>query len=249
MLGIETFYLMLLISLLITSIDSLPSLSRSHQTSLVSFTSAPSVLIRRSLLRAYNTIIQVSTHHTRRCIDQVDRNVSLSDYMRLPVEQYVCIEMPLHAHLERIESNRFQLTVPPVTFFHLQVCPTVYCSVAQNNTAVIIQSDKCNLAGSPYVRSLNGCFRFTIRTVFTWVDRPTYRQISSTSDLFVEVDPPPPFSSVPVPILERTGQLAMTAAISFIEGEFIKSLAKDYARWATDEKYRLSRVKQSLQER
>ena len=209
-----------------------------------SYISSPTPL-RRSSLAAYTTFIRVNTRHQRRCPDRVDRTVSLSDYMRLPVEQYVCIEMPLHAHLARLNSNLFQLTVPPVTFFHLQVCPTVYCNVTQNHTAVIIQSDKCNLEGSSYVRSLNSCFRFSIRTVFTWVDRPADQHILSSSDLFVEVDPPPPFASVPVPILEKTGQLAMTAAISFIEGEFIKSLAKDYARWATDEKYRLLRVQQS----
>lgn len=211
-----------------------------------SFSGSIPTFLQTTSLTAYNTFIQVSTRQQRRCIEHVDRNITLSDYMRLPVEQYVCIEMPLHARLERLNSNLFQLTVPPVTFFHLQVCPTVYCRVSQNHTAVIIESDKCSLEGSPYVRSLNSCFRFSIRTVFTWIDQPASRLIFSSSDLFVEVAPPPPFSAVPVPILERTGELAMTAAISYIEGEFIRSLAKDYARWATDEKYRVARIQQSL---
>ena len=222
------------------SVLALLTSSRRHVSS--PFTSR---LHMKTVPSPYSTLIRVNTCHHSQCIEHVDRNISLSDYMRLPVDQYVCIDMPMQAKLQRLERASFQLTVPPVNFFHLQVRPTVFCNVTQNQSAVIIQSDTCTLEGSPYIRALNKCFRFNIQTVFTWVDRPSHRYIFSSTSLFVEVDPPPPFSSVPIPILERTGQLAMGTAISFIEREFITSLSRDYANWATNEKYRISRAKHS----
>jgi NAD-dependent dihydropyrimidine dehydrogenase PreA subunit len=150
--------------------------------------------------------------------------------------------MPLNANLQRIDTVLFVLTVPPVNFFNLQVSPSAYCNVTQNNTAVIIESDTCILDGSPYVKSLNGCFKFRLKTVFTWEDTPDHKIISSTSNLVVEVDPPPPFSRIARPILRNTGYIAMNTAISYIEKEFVKSLTKDFAHWANDDPYRSTRA-------
>jgi hypothetical protein len=92
------------------------------------------------------------------------------------------------------------------------------------------------------VKSLNGCFKFHIKTIFQWDDTSECKQIKSTSKLFVRVDPPHPFSSIPKPILEKTGFLAMNTAVSIIEKEFVNSLAKDFARWSSDRNYRDARA-------
>lgn len=194
--------------------------------------------------RKYDTIVKVLSNNKRKCGDKADPGISLTNYMKLPVEQYVCIKMPLDANLVRLEDSLFVLTVPPVNFFHLSVSPSVYCNVTQNDTAVIIESNKCILDGSPYVKGLNGCFKFFIRTVFRWEDS-NEKVIFSSSDLFVEVDPPSPFSRIARPILERTGYIAMNTAISIIEREFVKSLSLDYLRWANDAKYREARAMNS----
>ena len=204
----------------------------SHQTELHQDTSS----------RNYDTIVTVHSHHQHRCTTQCNPGISLNDYMQLPVEQYVCIKMPLDAHLERVDTSRFVLTIPPVNFFHLKVSPSAYCTVTQNNTAVIIESDTCILDGSPYVKSLNGCFRFKLVTVFEWHDDHDHKHISSTSNLLVEVDPPSPFSRIARPVLRRTGHIAMSTAISYIEKEFVKSLSVDFANWATDPNYRATRA-------
>lgn len=198
--------------------------------------------------RNFNTIVKVDTRFKQRCSNKANEGVSLSDYMRLPVEQYVCLALPLDAHLERINTpssssnNLFALTVPPVSFFHLSVSPKVYCNVTQDFNSVVIESNECILSGSPYVESLNGCYKFHIRTVFKWEDRPGHKVISSTSKLHVAVDPPPPFDRIPRPILERTGALAMNTAINIIEREFVKSLSLDYRNWATNARYRQARA-------
>lgn len=94
---------------------------------------------RSSLHMAFDTFVKVSSSYEARCstsspippdAKNIDGQVfSLSDYMRLPVDQYVCIKMPLDAVLERDRSpsqlssdskspsNRFIMTVPPGTVF------------------------------------------------------------------------------------------------------------------------------------
>ena len=63
--------------------------------------------------------VQVNSMYECPCTLTHDTEVSLRDYMRLPVDQYVCIKMPLDATLTRVENskveNRFDLVVPPGT--------------------------------------------------------------------------------------------------------------------------------------
>lgn len=120
---------------------------------------------------AYNTFVTVDSTFETPCSLVADNGVSLSDYMQLPVEQYVCIKMPLDATLERMEGTKFNMTVPPVRFFTLDVSPTIICNVAQNDQYVTIESSDCTLRGSPYVVGLNGCYRLKISATFSWFDR------------------------------------------------------------------------------
>ena len=57
--------------------------------------------------RAFNTFVNVDSNYEANCALVTDNSgKSLSDYMKLPVEQYVCLEMPLGAKLERVGSSR-----------------------------------------------------------------------------------------------------------------------------------------------
>jgi len=64
----------------------------------------------------------------------------------------------------------------------------------------------------------------------------------------VLLDPPAPFSLLPRPVLEQTGNAVMQASLHALQGAFIQSLAKDYARWARDPAYRASRAELSRDE-
>lgn len=150
--------------------------------------------------------------------------------------------MPLDATLVRIQNNRFNLTVPPVRFFTLSVSPMLYCDVRQTNSTVEITSTECILRGSQYVTGLNNCFKFSVKTVFTWTDTPIRKAIQSKSIINVLVDPPPPFKYFGKSVLENTGTLAMRIALRQIENAFVQSLAKDYQHWATDKDYRMTRA-------
>lgn len=197
---------------------------------------------------AYDTTVKCSSSFEAKCSLVCDSGVSLSDYMRLPVDQYVCIKMPLDATLTRIDDIRFDLTVPPVSFFHLSVSPTIKTIVTQTENSVVIESNECILEGSPYVVGLNGCYKIKIKTIFTWRDEADYKSISSASTVFVEVDPPPPFKYFSRRVLESTGTLAMNIALRQIENAFVQSLARDYEKWATDRIYRLTRARCEINE-
>ena len=175
--------------------------------------------------------------------------MSLTKYMQLPVDQYVCVKIPLSATLERIEGNEFLLTVPKVRFFAISVIPYVTAYVSQNQDSVVIESAKVVLKGSPQVERLNGCYDIHVRTEFRWVDnlesggRP---KITSSSKIKVGVNPPSPFKHLPRVVLENTGNLAMKLALDQIEGAFLKALGADYDRWANDAEYRLMRAQSDM---
>lgn len=190
----------------------------------------------------FNTFVDVSSSFEAKCKLRHDTGYSLQSYMKLPVDQYVCIQMPLDATLERMDGIMFNLTVPPVTFFNLAVSPMVLCRVSQSSQAVVIESNDVVLRGSPFVVSLNGCYKISIRTEFNWIDTAEKKAILSRSEIHVKVDPPPPFKFFGKRVLETTGNLAMKIALRQIENAFVQALARDYERWAVDKPYRDDRA-------
>eukprot|EP00579_Thalassiosira_antarctica_P010140 CAMPEP_0201919648 /NCGR_PEP_ID=MMETSP0903-20130614/8474_1 /ASSEMBLY_ACC=CAM_ASM_000552 /TAXON_ID=420261 /ORGANISM="Thalassiosira antarctica, Strain CCMP982" /LENGTH=288 /DNA_ID=CAMNT_0048456213 /DNA_START=41 /DNA_END=904 /DNA_ORIENTATION=+ len=113
-------------------------------------------------------------------------NVTLTNYMQLPVEQYSIIPMPMNSSLTRINNDNndvnlsstssddteFELIVPPITFFKLALQPVVYASVHPRENRVEITSTKCILRGSPFIEkvNLNERFDFCVNTTLTWED-------------------------------------------------------------------------------
>jgi hypothetical protein len=179
--------------------------------------------LRTSRLRVvYNTFIEVDSKFETACSLLADEGVSLTDYMKLPVDQYVCIKMPLDATLERVEGSQFNMTVPPVTFFTLAVSPTIICDVTQSEEFVKIESEDCTLQGSPYVVGLNGCYKLKISSTFSWSDSPDKKTISSYSTVGLEVVPPAPFKYFGKNVLETTGKLALSISLSQIGNAFVK---------------------------
>ena len=187
--------------------------------------------------------------------------VRLTDYMRLPVEQYVCVPMPLNSKLSRLPggtTNDFELVVPNVRFLSLEVQPIVHAVVTLADDRVIIEGDRCTLTGSPFVgRSrLNERFNFCVRAELSWVDLDSGvgvglveegeeeegNAISADTTIEVDVDTPFPFRTIGKRAIERMGDKALQISLTFILRSFLRGLASDYKRWAGDEEYRKSRA-------
>jgi hypothetical protein len=174
--------------------------------------------------------------------EEKKQNLSLGTYMTLPVEQYVLVPMPLNADLSR-KNDEFCLTVPPMTFFGLQVQPVVSANVILQPNQVVISASKCRLESvteeSSYIDDirLNERFTFEASCTLTWEESPTPSILASTQ-IHVDVDPPSPFSKLPKKLLEKTGNAAMRLSMNYIIKSFLKGLSKDYCRWARDADYR-----------
>lgn len=139
-----------------------------------------------------STVTIPSTTTTRQQDGLLLHNVTLTHYMRLPVEQYILIPMPLDSSLTRIDGNNttttfttsespsetdscselFELVIPNITFFQLKLQPVVYATVTPQPNKVIISSEKCILRGSPFIEKvkLNDRFDFSVTTTLTWKD-------------------------------------------------------------------------------
>ena len=197
------------------------------------------------------------------------QNVTLSQYMRLPVEQYVLIKLPLNSELTKLdagsaarevkearagdvsemESNNtgsFKLLVPPVTFTNLTVQPVVFAAVECRENEVVIHSHECILRGSEFIErtSLNERFDFKVETTLTWEDNADLSDsfIYANTRIEVDVDVPRPFSRIPKLILQRIGNAAVKISLKVIQGTFVENLADDYLKWSQDEPYRLHRA-------
>merc|ERR1719171_825470 len=174
-----------------------------------------------------------------------DKGVSLTNYMRLPVEQYMCIDIPLGGKpkLQRVGEvdGGFRLTVPPLKIFDLEVFPIVEATVSQTDSSVVIESYKVTLGGSQFVQSLNGIFEMKVKAELTYKDTPYDKVIFGNSDIKMWVNSPPPFNLMPKEIQETTGNVAMQLSLDQLQMAFLKSLGQDYERWVTSDAYRQQR--------
>jgi len=71
-----------------------------------------------------------------------DPAYSLSDYMRLPVDQYVGIELPMGAQMKRVpgSDSLFQLEIPGLKFLSLEVKPVVRVRVRLIDDGEVVQT-------------------------------------------------------------------------------------------------------------
>jgi len=167
----------------------------------------------------------------------------LDEYMRLPVAQYALMPMPRGSALKRVDGfvEQFELEMPTLRFFSVEVKPIIFAQVKPTQNAVLISSQRCVIRGSAIVNSLglNDRFTFDVKTKISWSNRTIYCK----SEIRVDVNPPPVFAILPNKLLESTGNSVMRVALNFIQEEFLKALGSDFERWSRDDDYFAQRAK------
>lgn len=212
--------------------------------------------MRKERISKLDYRVEASGEHTVAVPLPLRKNVavSLTKYMRLPASQYALIPLPFGASLERVrervtlEDGRelFELVVP---FVHIpgvvSVQPVVMCTVRPRPAEVVIEGTECTLRGEDASKyRLNDRFRFSVRTTLTWTDNDTTRSINIASNIKVHVDPPSIFRKLmPKAWLEHLGSTMVGATLRYLQGGFIRSLAKDYSTWEADPDYREARAR------
>ena len=99
-------------------------------------------------------------------------------------------------------------------------------------------------------KKINDFFDFQVTISLTWegagnnlndkMIRAT-PSIVAKSEIEIGLDPPGPFAFVPRQILEAVGNRAIGITLGTLQSNFMKSLGKDFERWASDEDYRAQR--------
>ena len=95
--------------------------------------------------------------------------------IRLPVDQYVLLELPLGAHLTRCSESRFELLIPDVRFFWLVLTARIDTEVTVVDGSethaphVNIRAYHASVEGDwEGLADLNSRFDFSGITRFTW---------------------------------------------------------------------------------
>ena len=148
--------------------------------------------------KATAAIIPPPLQHT------LSHNVTLTNYMQLPVEQYVLIPMPLGSSLTTRDKSKnsatgtdllsanteFELVVPTITFFKMSLQPVVYASVYPQENRVVISSSRCILRGSSFIEKtqLNDRFDFCVNTTLTWNDTISDIYLSQNNNQHIDVN-------------------------------------------------------------
>ena len=281
-----------------------------------------------------------------------DPEYSLSNYMRLPVDQYVGIELPMGAEMKRVPGDRtmLQLEIPGLKFLSLEVKPVVRVrvrligdgsevltwtgqsghpggntpegraaeaarleeiakeaecvddddepeecpapapaptptgraereDVELHGPCVLIEAISCRVEGKTVEElGVNDLFVFRGTTCFRWRSRgdgtdvlpvpnrtgPGGEDEAGTgwakapvvgakklkdgescivgwADIGVGVDPPGAFALLPQSFAEKVGDAVMRTTLKALQSVFLKGLATDYAKWASDADYRAQR--------
>lgn len=201
------------------------------------------------------TTVDVETNHPE--------PFNLHQYMQLPSSQYSCVPMPLNSSLERIHgtNDHFTLKVPPIkiqspapalqnTFPSVEIRPVLTAQVTVEKDFVSIVSHSCNIDvdGSTWIRDLNinDYFDFQVNIRLTWKESSS-STITADSKIQVDLDPPGAFKMFPNSILEAIGSRAIQMTLGALQKNFMKSLAMDYEKWATDKEYRKERKDMEMQ--
>lgn len=188
-------------------------------------------------------------------------DVSLDQYMRLPVEQYYVLDSEL---IKFVGGNRFELHVPKINLMNvwLDAVAVIVVQQGSNPPSVNLKTESCRIQGSDVVDSLQLDKRFSLQfeATLTWRNggRPALTRLNSSNqhngalargplagggifgdtrvDVWCEVVPP--FSFMPREILEGSCNLGLQALTQALLPLFLSKLRDDYRMWGRDEAYR-----------
>lgn len=165
---------------------------------------------------------------------QAATQAKLDRFMSEATERFSRIELPLGAKLTPLDSSHVEISVPRLQLLDVWIQPRAVATVTPSPGRVRLTSatEDCVLSGSSHVEQLrlNDKFNLAVLMDFTWV--PATAMINVDWSLEVKIDIPPPFSFIPAPVLETTGDAAFGAIMPVIINAFLGYLARDYSKWA-----------------
>eukprot|EP00238_Polyblepharides_amylifera_P007317 CAMPEP_0196585282 /NCGR_PEP_ID=MMETSP1081-20130531/50098_1 /TAXON_ID=36882 /ORGANISM="Pyramimonas amylifera, Strain CCMP720" /LENGTH=264 /DNA_ID=CAMNT_0041906771 /DNA_START=77 /DNA_END=870 /DNA_ORIENTATION=+ len=193
------------------------------------------------LTRSFSSVFESITKTQVGVEEVLEAGLGLNEYMLLPVNQYVNLELPMGAVMERVNLPTTEVEVgDPRLRFSLTI-PSL------KDPAVLVQSSGACLEGSWAEKlKLNERFEFEGVTKIIWQDVSSQDElgdawICADTHVVVGVDPPKPFSSLPKGLIRRLGNAVIGGANEILQKVFVQKLVEDYQIWASSLENRISR--------
>ncbi|CAG9460423.1 unnamed protein product [Pedinophyceae sp. YPF-701] len=204
----------------------------------------------RALSDDGRVVVDVKDKAAAVCANVGGDGTMLADYIHLPVDQFILIDMPPGTKLNRLGGPRFMLELADIKFFDftvtVQISALVETIIDQaGNPAVRITAERCVVGGSQFVESLGITDRidFKVWTVLSASRTSDGReQLLGDTHIYVLVDPPAPFSFLGDGVLSATANSVLGFSLKALQQPFVENVTRDYAAWATDPAYRASRA-------
>eukprot|EP01018_Ginkgo_biloba_P020368 Gb_21996 [translate_table: standard] len=156
----------------------------------------------------------------------------LAEYMRLPASQYSVLDAE---RIERVDENTFRCYVYRFKFFSFEVCPVLLVRVEEQSNGCRIQLLSCKLEGSPVVVAQNEKFSASMVNEISCStdDSSSTQKLISNTTIEVVIDIPFPFRTIPVELIESTGNQVLQQLLRVMLPRFLTQLSKDYKAWAS----------------
>lgn len=98
-------------------------------------------------------------------VNDVGGPVSLTNYMRLPVEQYYILDP---SQIQLLSGNTFVLSVPRINLLGATLQPVITVEVTSEADAVVLQATDCQLNATGIMGGLDEKFAMQFTTRLTW---------------------------------------------------------------------------------
>jgi hypothetical protein len=106
-------------------------------------------------------------------LDDAGGDVALATYMRLPVEQYYCLDP---SQIKQLSGSTFTLSVPRVSLLGTSLEPVIQVQVTSEPNAVVLRATDCQLNASGIMGGLEKIFAMNFVTCLTWSSPPEQQQ-------------------------------------------------------------------------
>ncbi len=156
-----------------------------------------------------------------------EQPIHITNYLRQP--QRVVNALAASSQIESLGTDLYRLKMRSLNFMTLSIQPVVDMRVWANEEAAInIQSAACELRGIEYI---NDKFLFDLKGQLSPCQKQGETYLKGLANLTVEVELPPPFTFMPRPLIETTGNGLLLSVLSTIKQRLMQQLLSDYRNW------------------
>jgi len=156
-----------------------------------------------------------------------EQPIPIQHYLRQPQRLVHALADP--SRVELLSEDCFRLAIRPLSFMNLSIQPTVDLRVwAEREGTVHLESIACEIRGVEYINQ-----RSSLNLVGQLSPVLLYgvTHLQGQANLEVKVELPPPFSFMPRPLLEATGNGLLKSVLLTIKQRLMHQLLLDYRRW------------------